>query len=195
MYKTHKRQRFDLNNLYTNVITKYMSPWLTAASKIYDKHIRVGEPFPVFSSAHMLELKLLCRHYIIHFRITRYIKEVAESGSIKWVLRPGKPSLQWVTIPCSGLASHSITPDVLKDNNSKPSMHLGYWEIFQHLIRVSRNSDLPDHVDLFIWDDDFPLLEPSREYHFSPLRMLVGHMQQISIPPPVLTYCNKANKL
>ncbi len=194
IYKTHKVQRFDLNNLYTNIIAKYMSPWLIAASNIHDKHITIGESSPVFSSAHMLELKLLCRHYIIHFRITRYIKQMEESGSIKWILRPGKPNLQWIPIPCSGLASHGIIPEILRDNNSKPSLHLGYWDILQHLIRISRNSDLPDHVDLFIWDDDFPLLEPDREYHFSSLRSLVGTMRKVSIPFPVLTYCNKANK-
>lgn len=83
MHNIGDQESFDLNDLYIDSIVKYMSPWILAASYMHTKPVAIGESFPMFTNAHLLELRLLTRHYIIHFRITRYRRVVTESGTVR----------------------------------------------------------------------------------------------------------------
>ena len=155
----------SIRRLYTIVLLKNLCHLGSKVqANISGKPISINQEFPLFSSAHFLELQLLSSHgYFNHFRITRYMKNVTDDGNIQWIKRPDKPILQSVVLPCSSLASRDLMPDFQKANRSLFYKHDQFRRTFQYVIDVSPNSDLPDHVDIFIPLDDYPLIKTNRQ--------------------------------
>jgi hypothetical protein len=195
MYEAHEQLGLNPETVYNSIIEKFMSPWLKSASKMNGEPISLNQEFPIFNSAHFLELQLLSFGYFNHFRITRYTKRVRSNGNMKWMKHLGKPILQSVVLPCSMLASYGLTPHFLKASNNNFFKHDQYRRLLQYIIDVSENSDLPDHVDIFIALDDYPLIETNHEYSLPQLRQLLRNTRWTSIVPPIFSFCSKANYL